>query len=214
MNAEKILELRRLYWERMCGMLYLEPKVIQHKAIYRPTNQNLVQVERDIQHCQLCLLGKSQKQNVGFYGQNLKVAFVSETPFTPHSHSSSLITRSGEMLHNMIENVLLLKRDEIALLSVLKCTPNLGDTNLQEPTECCRPYLYQQLMLLSPHVIVLLGDNVGQFFFMEDMQNMRGKKQIWEGMNVVLTYSPKFLLKNPSFKKDAMRDLLFIKNLL
>lgn len=206
------LWLQQYYLERLCGTEFID---LPRKPIREQGGRSLQSLHEQIHNCHICALSKTKaKPNIGHVPIKPLIAFVSETPLTSGSHSSCLIGRSGEILHNMIEKILRVPFRDIAFLSILKCSPPMTISLYDECLLACVPYLFEQLHALCPKLIVLLGDTVTRYVLGVDFLSMRGKVGEWENMSLIVTYSPRFLLRNPSYKKDAMQDLLLIKRLL
>lgn len=206
----KCLRLKQLYLEQLCGIEFIDTPHI----VAQPSHSHIA-LDEQIRHCHLCALAKTKAQpNAGYLPPSPKIAFVSETPLLEHANVPILITRGGEMLQDMIEKILLLSLKEVAFLSLLKCMPPIGYQTTNDCYGTCAPYLFEQLQNLRPKIIVLLGALVTQYFVSADFESLRGKLGNWETMQFIPIYSPRFLLRNPSFKKETMRDLLLIKSLL
>ncbi len=219
-KIEQYLELKKLYLERMCGTTFMPLKTLKHAntASSNMGNANsFADLSANIQQCQLCLLCNTKaKPNAGYGNSHAKIAFITQTPLTTTSNATTLVARGGEMLQDMIEHVLCLSLKEVSLLSLLKCTPQIGQEVTQELVNSCSPYLFEQLFILKPKIIVTLGEEVTQVFLRinENFEEIRGKVSLWEHTKLIPLYSPRFLLKNPSLKKETMKDLIFIKSLL
>lgn len=206
----KCLHLKQLYIERMCGIDF-----VALRPLPVPKNGAHEQLESQIRHCHLCALAKTKaRPNAGYAPSGARIAFVSESPLLEHENLPILKTRGGEMLQDMIEKILKMSVKDVALLSLLKCAPPIGYDVAKDCFNACAPYLFEQLQKLRPKIIVLLGAVVSQHFLAADFESVRGKLGSWEGMQLVPIYSPRFLLRNPSFKRETMRDLLLIKSLL
>lgn len=206
----KCLRLKQLYIERLCGT-----KFVALHPLPVPQNGTHEQLEAQIRHCHLCALAKTKaRPNVGYMPQGARIAFIAESPLLEQENLPILKTRGGEMLQDMIEKILKLSVKEVALLSLLKCAPPIGYNISEECFNACAPYLFEQLQRLRPKIIVLLGAIVSQHFLPADFENVRGRLGNWEGIQLIPIHSPRFLLRNPSFKRETMRDLLLIKSLL
>lgn len=194
----------------MCGIDF-----VALRPLPAPKSGAHERLESQIRHCHLCALAKTKaRPNAGYAPQGARVAFVSESPLLERENLPILKTRGGEMLQDMIEKILKLSVKEVALLSLLKCAPPIGYDVSEECLNACAPYLFEQLQRLRPQIIVLLGAVVAQRFLPAGFESVRGRLGSWEGMQLVPIYSPRFLLRNPSFKRETMRDLLLIKSLL
>lgn len=122
--------------------------------------------------------------------------------------------KAGELLKNMIENVLKIQKEEVYLTSLVKCKSSQGINS--SCVETCSDYLLKQIELIKPKLIVVLGDKTYSYLLnnSNDFSQIRGKELSFNNIKLLATYSATFLLRNPSFKKDAYYDMLKIKNIL
>ena len=107
-------------------------------------------------------------------------------------------------------------RSEVFIANVIKCRPP-GNRN-PEPDEIssCQPFLEQQIRAIRPKVIIGLGKFAGQWLLKtaEPISRIRGRIGQWEGITVIPTYHPAFLLRTPSAKKDVWEDIKVVLGLL
>jgi len=84
--------------------------------------------------------------------------FIGDSPGVSEDETGTLFTgKSGELLAKMIENVLLIPKEEVYVTTILKCkTPDNRVPTLEE-VACCKPYLMQQIQSIRPKIIVALG---------------------------------------------------------
>ena len=118
------------------------------------------------------------------------------------------------MLTKIIENVLFLRREDVYIANVVKCRPP-GNRNPQ-PDEAgmCLPYLYKQLEVIKPEVIVLLGGVATRYILEEKspISRLRGRFHTRLGAKVMPTYHPAYLLRNPSEKRKVYEDMLMVRD--
>lgn len=124
--------------------------------------------------------------------------------------------RSGAMLRDMIEKVLELSVDEVYMTHAVKCKP--FGFQIPSASECnsCYPYLSRQIEMIAPTIIIALGDDAYSILAngAEDFDRLRGQLIPYGNASLIPLYHPTFLLRNPSYKKEAMRDLQSIKGTL
>ncbi len=126
------------------------------------------------------------------------------------------VGRAGELLTKMIENVLLLRREEVYIANIVKCRP--PKNRVPTPTEAltCRPYLMQQIDIISPKIIVTLGSTAYQYLNNDKTPIGKVRGHIIKTPKYLLlpTFHPSYLLRNPSAKRVVWEDLLKVKELL
>lgn len=182
-------------------------------------NQNLpnslLELNNISANCYLCELSKSRK-NVLFGFGNLKsqIMFIQDEPTSSEDELKSFyVGNSGEILSKMIENVLNIKKEEVYITSLVKCKSLNGATNSN--FDSCNDYLLKQIELVKPKLIVALGEKTYSYLLKNsDFIQNRGKFLKFNDIAFMAIYSPTFLLRNPSFKKETYFDMLNIKRFL
>lgn len=124
--------------------------------------------------------------------------------------------RSGAMLRDMIEKVLGLSIDQVFVTHAVKCKPFGFQTPSSSECNSCYPYLSRQIEMIAPSIIVALGSDAYRILSngAEDFDSLRGQLIPYGNSLLIPLYHPTYLLRNPSFKKEAMRDLQTIKGAL
>ena len=115
---------------------------------------------------------------------------------------------AGKLLTKMME-AMGLTREEVWIGNIVKCRPPGNRVPLPDEMEECLPYLKEQLELLRPKVIVCLGATAvkGLLATTTGITKLRGSWRSFEGIDVMPTFHPAYLLRNPPAKKDAWEDL-------
>ncbi len=220
-RLEKMLQLKKLYQERASGRCYIEP--FTHASPLGAEGgshlpEGLLSLQGIIESCVLCELSKGEGKPIfGMCQTTSKVVFVSETPLVDPKHPSMFVGRSGEMLRNIVRNVLGLKEGEVSLLSLLKCHPSLAQKVDSALFSSCKPYILKQIDLLPlSAIIVPLGEVAYRYLTDErgDFSQYRGQKSVWAGRTLIPAHSLSYLLRNPTAKKEALKDFLLIKSCL
>ena len=175
---------------------------------------NLDALKNSVEHCYLCELCKSRKNVLFGYGNaNSDIMFISDEPSNSEDEMGAFYSgKSGELLTKMIENVLNNQKEEVYLTTLVKCKSLNGLNNSNIDT--CNDYLLKQIELIKPKLIVALGERTYSYLLKNNMNfaQIRGKDLVYNGITLIATFSPSFLLRNPSSKKDAYYDMLKIKN--
>ncbi len=105
-----------------------------------------------------------------------------------------------------------LTRDEVYICNIVKCRPPQNRTPLPEEAAACLPYLRQQVALVRPKVIVLLGATAAKTLIRPDFRITR-ERGVWiekKGVWFMPTYHPAALLRDESKKRDAWHDLQLV----
>ena len=175
---------------------------------------NLDALKNSVEYCYLCELCKSRKNVLFGYGNaNSDIMFISDEPSNSEDEMGAFYSgKSGELLTKMIENVLNIQKEEVYLTTLVKCKSLNGLNNSNIDT--CNDYLLKQIELIKPKLIVALGERTYSYLLKNNMNfvQIRGKDLVYNGITLIATFSPSFLLRNPSSKKDAYYDMLKIKN--
>lgn len=177
---------------------------------------SLEELKKNVEHCYLCELSKCRKNVLFGYGNpNSKIMFIHDEPTQSEDEFGAYyVGKTGELLSKMIENVLNIKKEEVYITTLVKCKSLNGVTNLNIDT--CNDYLLKQIELIKPKIIVALGEKTSSYLLnnSDNFAQIRGKELSYNGISFVATFSASFLLRNPSFKKEAYFDMLKIKNLM
>jgi DNA polymerase len=179
---------------------------------------NLDSLRACVENCYLCELSKSRKNTVFGEGNiNANIMFLGEFPSaTEDEMSRPFVGRAGEVLTNMIQNVLKIKREDVYISNIVKCKPSNNKAPSVQESHSCRPYLFKQIELINPKLIVALGEGAYKYLTNEEVSisKIRGQIQNYKKSQLLLTYHPSFLLRNPTLKKDAYYDMLKIKDFM
>jgi uracil-DNA glycosylase family 4 len=177
----------------------------------------LDEIREDIGDCQRCKLAGGRKTIV--FGQGhpqARLMFVGEAPGADEDEQGlAFVGRAGQLLTRIIEAIGL-RREDVFIANVLKCRPP-GNRN-PEPDEIlsCQPFLERQIQAIRPRVIVGLGKFAGQWLLRtsEPISRIRGRLAERDGIQVMPTYHPAFLLRNPGAKKEVWADMKIVRSLL
>jgi len=160
--------------------------------------------------CKRCSLCQKRTNTVPGQGTTApEIAFVGEGPGADEdAQGLAFVGRAGKLLTKMIE-AMGLSREEVWIGNIVKCRPPENRAPLPEEMEECMPYLKEQLALLQPKVIVCLGATAvkGLLETKTGITKLRGTWMSFEGIDVMPTFHPAYLLRNPPTKKDCWKDL-------
>ncbi|MFV0562415.1 uracil-DNA glycosylase [Malaciobacter mytili] len=177
---------------------------------------NLDELENIVKNCYLCDLCKSRKNILFSKGsKNAQIMFILDEPTASEDETGEFyIGKSGEILVKMIQNVLELEVNDIYITNIVKCKSSEGFY----PTHAnsCNAYLSKQIEILNPMLIVTFGEKAYKYLVNDNssFEQVRGNILPFKYYNLLPTFSPSILLRNPSLKKDAYYDMLKIKSIL
>jgi DNA polymerase len=169
----------------------------------------LLKIAGAVKACTKCSLHKTRTQTVPGQGNpRPEIMFVGEAPGADEDEQGlAFVGRAGQLLTKMIE-AMGLKREEVFIGNILKCRPPDNRPPLPDEMETCLPYLKEQIRILQPKVIVALGATaVRGLIGLDGITKLRGKWLAFEGIHLMPTYHPAYLLRDPTRKKDTWVDL-------
>ena len=178
-------------------------------------HKNLDSFKESICHCQECPLGKTRQNFVfGVGNPQAKIVFVGEAPGKQEDlQGVPFVGRAGKLLDKILAAITL-TRDDVYICNVLKCRPPENRDPLPSEVEKCEPYLIKQLQLIDPKLIVALGRISACTILKtkDSLKNLRNQIFKYAGIDLLVTYHPAALLRNPNFKKPAWEDFQVIRD--
>jgi len=123
------------------------------------------------------------------------------------------VGRSGKLLDKILEAIGF-SRDDVFICNIIKCRPPANRNPHADEISCCMPWLNAQLALLNPAVLLLLGKVAANTLLdnKQSMGNLRGKIIRWNGYDVIVTYHPAALLRNPNWKRQCWDDVRMLRS--
>lgn len=160
--------------------------------------------------CKRCALHKNRIKFVyGVGSSNAKLMVISEAPGHEENLSGKLfVGASGQLLTKML-NAIKIDRKDIYITNVVKCTPPRNRNPLPEEIFACSIYLQEQLDIIKPEIILILGKVAAESLLKLGLTltNYRKKTYQYQGIKTYVTYHPAALLRNAGWKKFAWVDL-------
>jgi uracil-DNA glycosylase len=161
-------------------------------------------------NCTACRLAPTRTNVVfGVGSPNADLMFIGEAPGRDEDlKGEPFVGRAGQLLTDIIK-AMKLTRDEVYIANVIKCRPPENRNPEPDEMDACRPFLRKQVELIQPKVIVTLGRFGLQSLTQKSyaISAVRGSWLDYEGIKVMPTYHPAYLLRNPSAKKDVWSDM-------
>ena len=143
--------------------------------------------------------------------------FVGEAPGSEEDEQGlAFVGRAGQLLTDIIEKGMKMKRSEVFIGNVLKCRPPQNRNPEPDEILSCQPFLEAQIRAIRPRVLVGLGKFAAQWLLRtaEPISRLRGRVGERDGIPVMPTYHPAYLLRNPAGKKDVWEDMKAVLRLL
>jgi DNA polymerase len=176
--------------------------------------ESLEAIAEHISSCTNCGLCQTRKTTVPGEGNTdaPDVMFIGEGPGADEdAQGRPFVGKAGKLLDKMID-AMGYQREEVFIANVVKCRPPNNRKPVREEMDMCLPYLRQQIALIRPKKIVGLGGTAmeGLLGRPVGITRMRGVWQEYEGIKLMPTFHPSYLLRDPSKKKDAWADLKLV----
>ncbi len=178
----------------------------------------LTAIRDDIGDCKRCRLCEGRTKIV--FGQGsagAELMFVGEAPGADEDASGlAFVGRAGQLLTDMVEKGMKMSRADVFIANVIKCRPPGNRPPENDEVATCQPFLEAQIKAIQPRAIVALGATAGKFMAKsgDPISRLRGRFSSWDGIPVMPTYHPAYLLRNPAAKKEVWADLKLVMDLL
>lgn len=161
--------------------------------------------------CRRCGLCESRTQTVfGVGDQHADWLLIGEAPGENEDlQGEPFVGQAGKLLDNMLQTLGLARGRQVYIANVLKCRPPRNRDPAPDEVMRCEPYLKRQIALIRPKLILVMGRFAAQTVLKTDaaIGKLRGQVHQYEGVPVVVTYHPAYLLRNLPDKAKAWEDL-------
>ena len=168
-------------------------------------------VRQELGDCTRCKLHKGRKSIVFGEGDpKAAVVFVGEGPgFEEDQQGRPFVGAAGQLLTDIIEKGMKLKREDVYICNIVKCRPPNNRNPEPDEVAACIGFVKQQIASINPQVIVTLGNVPTQNLLgtKDGITRMRGKWQEYQGIPVMPTFHPSYLLRSPGAKKEVWVDI-------
>ncbi|MEE9905935.1 MAG: uracil-DNA glycosylase [Chlorobium sp.] len=188
----------------------------------RPTRDSENSPYRDLRElyesaktCTKCALSTTRRNFVfGEGNPTARLVVIGEAPGADEDAlGRPFVGRSGQLLDKILMAVGF-RREEVFICNILKCRPPQNRNPLPGEIECCLPWLLQQLELIDPGMLLLLGRVAANSLLDNNLSlgAMRGKIIRWKRFDCVVTYHPAALLRNPNWKRGCWEDVQMMRS--
>ena len=210
---------RELEYFRDLGVadLFLDKPAPAATALSVGSMPDLPTLSKFLEGCPRCKLSKTRTNLV--FGQGnpkAELMFVGEAPGRDEDEQGlAFVGKAGQLLTKIIE-AMGKKRDDVYIANVLKCRPPNNRNPEPDEVETCRPFLFEQIRLIGTKVIVTLGTFAAQAVLQTDesIGRLRGRWRTAQGVKIMPTFHPAFLLRSPERKKDVWEDMKLVRDFL
>lgn len=172
--------------------------------------------DQQICTCVKCPLGHTRTKFVfGVGNPHADIMFIGEAPGADEdAQGEPFVGRAGQLLNKILESIAF-KRGEVYICNLLKCRPPGNRDPETIEVDTCTPYLWKQIELIKPKIIVALGRLPAQFLLKtnDGLSKLRGKVHDLQGIKLIATYHPAALLRNPAWKRPTWEDVQMLRGL-
>jgi DNA polymerase len=165
--------------------------------------------------CKLHTLGRRQVV-FGVGNPNADLMFIGEAPGGDEDiQGEPFVGRAGQLLTKIIEAIGM-TRGDVYIANVIKCRPPNNRNPEPDEVERCEPFLFRQIDVVKPKVIVALGKFAAQSLLRtaDPITRIRGREYKYRSAILLPTYHPAYLLRNPSAKRDVWEDMKRVRAIL
>jgi DNA polymerase len=186
-----------------------------HRSAAEALSAIKLEIGPDCSRCKLHTLGRKQVV-FGVGNPDADLMFVGEAPGADEDiQGIPFVGRAGQLLTKIIEAIDL-KRDDVYIANVIKCRPPQNRNPEQDEVDTCEPFLFQQIDVIKPKVIVALGTFAARALLrtLDPISRLRGRVFEYRGSRLIPTFHPAYLLRNPASKRDVWEDMKLVRSLL
>jgi uracil-DNA glycosylase family 4 len=181
------------------------------------SSESLEEIWSDIGNCTRCPLYQGRTNIVHTEGnRRARLMFVGEAPGADEdAQARPFVGRAGQLLTRIIEAIGF-KREEVLIGNVNRCRPPGNRPPTQEEASICKPFLLREIAAVQPEVIVVLGNTAMRNLLdiKQGITRVRGQFQDYQGVKVMPTFHPAYLLRDPSKKQETWEDLKKVRDYL
>jgi uracil-DNA glycosylase family 4 len=192
-------------------------KIVESKPLKHFSHiNNLEDFNSEINGCLSCSLGNTRNKFVfGDGNPNADLMLIGEAPGAQEDQEGiPFVGRAGNLLNDILKAIKF-ERKDIYIANILKCRPPKNRDPLPSEREVCSPYLYKQIELIKPKVILCLGKVAANVMLNnnDSLTTMRGNIHEINGIKTMVTFHPAALLRNSNWKKPTWEDVQKVRKL-
>ncbi|MCI0418093.1 MAG: uracil-DNA glycosylase [Acidobacteria bacterium] len=191
--------------------------LFESSASHQRSGESLENIRNDLGDCRRCKLCSGRTNIVfGSGTSQTPLVFVGEGPGADEdAQGLPFVGAAGQLLTKIIEAIQL-TRDQVYICNIVKCRPPGNRTPEEDEIAACSPFLFRQIDSIRPKIICCLGAVATQTLLgtKTPVGKLRGRFHDYLGIQVMPTWHPAYLLRNPAAKRDVWDDVKRIRALL
>jgi uracil-DNA glycosylase family 4 len=211
-NIREMISDLKAYLEYLKGMGIVSIPVSENipEKVTQSEILTLADVRKELGDCKRCKLHRGRKTIVfGEGNERATLMFIGEGPgYDEDVQGRPFVGKAGQLLTKIIQSINL-QREEVYIANIIKCRPPQNRNPEPDEIESCNPFLMKQINAIQPKIICALGTFSAQTLLKTETKitALRGKFFDLEGIKVIPTYHPAFLLRNPERKREVWEDM-------
>ena len=211
-NINELISDLKTYLEYLKGMgiVSLPSSEMEPEKPTRSQVLTLEEVRKELGDCKRCKLHQTRRTIVfGEGNEKATLMFIGEGPgYDEDVQGRPFVGRAGQLLTKIIQSINL-QREEVYIANIIKCRPPQNRNPEPDEIQSCNPFLRKQIQVIQPKIICALGTFSAQTLLKTETKitALRGKFYDLEGIKVIPTYHPAFLLRNPDKKREVWEDM-------
>jgi DNA polymerase len=186
-------------------------------TVSRNAAEALAAIRTDLGDCTRCKLHRTRTNIVfGVGSPDARLMFVGEGPGADEDEQGEpFVGRAGQLLTQIIK-AMGFERGDVYIANVVKCRPPNNRNPEPDEIEPCEPFLIRQIEAIRPRVIVALGKFAAQTLLRSSVPitRLRGQFHPFGAVDVMPTFHPSYLLRNPAAKREVWEDMKLVRSLL
>jgi uracil-DNA glycosylase len=218
-NINELISNLKTYLEYLKGMGIVSLPASEMKAD-EPIQSHIItlaDVRKELGDCKRCKLHRGRKTIVfGEGNERATLMLIGEGPgYDEDVQGRPFVGKAGQLLTKILQSINL-PREEVYIANIIKCRPPQNRNPEPDEIQSCHPFLMKQIEAIQPKIICALGTFSAQTLLKTETKitALRGKLFDLEGIKVIPTYHPAFLLRNPDKKREVWEDMKKIVELL
>ena len=218
-NINELISDLKSYLEYLKGMGIVSIPASEMKAD-EPIQSHIItlaDVRKELGDCKRCKLHRGRKTIVfGEGNERATLMLIGEGPgYDEDVQGKPFVGKAGQLLTKILQSINL-PREEVYIANIIKCRPPQNRNPEPDEIQSCSPFLMKQIQVIQPKIICALGAFSAQTLLKTDVKitALRGKFYDLEGIKVIPTYHPAFLLRNPERKREVWEDMKKIAELI
>jgi len=210
-KVQEIVTDLKAYLEYLKGMgIEALPTAEQVEKMIVSEAPTLEEIRTELGDCKRCKLHRTRRTIVfGEGNKKAKLMFIGEGPgYDEDVQGRPFVGKAGQLLTKIIQSIHL-EREEVYIANIIKCRPPQNRNPEPDEIGSCSPFLMKQIQAIQPKIICALGTFAAQTLLQTNakISSLRGRTFDLEGIKVLPTYHPAFLLRNPDKKREVWEDM-------